>query len=235
MGAQAPPGAPTLRFDTPNQRDEYASSLRVIDDLNMPYSGRFVRTVLSQSRLALRTENGYPAWDMKPMLLGGPKARISKKGKRYNIIPFRHGAPGSTRFKAMPADIHSQAKALTASLMVGNRLIAGGRLQGTEVGHPPMAKRFTKITGEKGYYQHKSGKYEGMSKIESDGQSRYMTFRVVSDTSAGDSWYHPGRPAQPHLDFVRRYCTPKITKLIKAAAVRDMMDGSGVMVSIGAE
>lgn len=47
----------------------------------------------AESMLAAQ-ERGSPAWDMKPYLLGSPKAKINKKtGEPYIIVPF-HGQYG---------------------------------------------------------------------------------------------------------------------------------------------
>ncbi len=54
------------------------------------------KVTIANDRIAQRAERGGPAWDMKPGLLSGPKARKGKKG-RYNIIPLGYSAlkPGA--------------------------------------------------------------------------------------------------------------------------------------------
>ncbi len=235
----APPGAPVLRFDTIDQRNAYADSIRSASELDMPHSGRFVRLILATHWIAENTEHGYPAWDMKPMLLSGPKSRLNKKGERYNVIPFRHGTTdkGGEHFKPMPVDIYEQAKELRATTAAGIRKLAqGDRLRGTEAAYPPQTKRITKRDGTVATYTHKRGIYEGMIRLQGDGAkgSQYLTFRVVSDNSDPNSWYHPGRPPQPVLPFLEAYCRPRIETLLREAAVLDLIspDAIGVGMSI---
>jgi hypothetical protein len=261
-GYDAPPGAPQLRFDTIDQRRKYADSIILGDALDMPESGLFSRTVLSTEQISERTEQGQPPWDMKPMLLHGPKARYSKKGTLYNIIPFRHGVPGKSganaHFQNMPKDIYEAAKKLKASLSathitmnrvgeMGNRLGImryGGKINQAEHGHllkPPKTKYFFFTTPEGGYgagkYTHKADIHEGMIKVQASyakgSQSKYLTFRCVSDKSDPHSWWHPGRQPQPHLQFISNYCQPRIEERLKEAAINDLMrlDGVGITVT----
>jgi len=72
-----------------------------------------------QSPHAYWLENGYDSFDMKKMLESSIKVRINKNGKRYLIIPFRHGNPDSTTFKAMPEEIYEKAKTLKQSKIIG--------------------------------------------------------------------------------------------------------------------
>lgn len=44
--------------------------------------------------LPLALERGISRFDMKPGLLAGPKARLSKSGARYNVIPIQIGTLG---------------------------------------------------------------------------------------------------------------------------------------------
>ena len=166
--------------------------------------GGINRSVIATKSIARDMEHGKLPWDMKPMLLHGPKARINKAGQRYNIIPFRHGTPTkntNANFKPMPTDVYKQARELKATFtkqsMVNGAyqktLKRGTQLFGTEEKHP-------KSVNQTSNYEHKSGVYEGMSRIAqkhgSGTQSKYMTFRVVSENSDPRSWYHPGY--EPH-------------------------------------
>ena len=231
----APPGAPKLKFDRLSQRTAYADSIISTRSLNMPESGRLIHEIIATNQMGVKTERGYPAYDMKPMLLNGPKARISKKGKKYNIIPFRHGAGENTQhFKPMPSDIHDAAKELRATTNVMGRRIQGDRLTGTEKRYPALVHQFTKPSGEVGRYQRKNGHYEGMIRVEAKYgqtvQSKYLTMRVVSENSDPDAWWHPGRQAQPHIEWVKRYCEPKINKLLLDAAKLDLVDVENVSI-----
>ena len=41
-------------------------------------------------------EKGWSGMDLKPALLDGRNAKDMKGGGRYNIVPFRHGSPGTS-------------------------------------------------------------------------------------------------------------------------------------------
>jgi hypothetical protein len=219
MGTQTVPG---MRDITQNigLRRLYADNIILGEQLRG--GAGLSQQVLAIKKIAQDLETGTGPWDMKPMLLGGPKARMGKHG-RYNIIPFRHGtgaqyAPNNN-FKTMPTDIYAAARALKASVKKANGIAWGGRLSGTEAKHAPGQNP---TTG----YQHKNGKYEGMVRVEKTykaaTQSTFMTFRIVSDNSAPDSWIHPGY--QPHYiaKSVALFCRPAIEAMIKEAATLDL-------------
>lgn len=186
--------------------------------------------VVATSKVAEQLENGCAPFDMKPALLNGPKARIGKNG-RYNIIPFRQGTGSgsslNSNFPAMPKDIYKQARALKASVKQGNATKWGGRLTGTETQHAP-GKNPT--SG----YQHKNGRFEGMVRIEKTyakaTQSKYMTFRIVSDKSAPGSWMHPGYKPHNIAAAVSNFCRPAVEAMVQQAAVLDLQT---VTVSMG--
>lgn len=240
MGAIPLPGVPEIRANIA-LRQLYANSIVIGDQLAIPEAGFLRRNIIATKQIAIDLEYGKGPWDMKPMLLGGPKARVGKNG-RYNIIPFRHGTSArhgqNANFKTMPKDVHGQAKALRPSfaMMVPTRVrLPGGkietsmqpkglkwgdRLRGTEAAHPA---RHNPTTG----YQHKSGIYEGMYRIrkryERATQSKYMTFRIVSDKSDPKSWWHPGYKPHHIVRGVSEYCQPGVEAIIREAAVKDMI------------
>lgn len=221
----APPGSPKLRFDSINQRKQYAESIVLGSSINLPDSGRFSREILATDPIAAKIEQGYSAWDMKPMLLGGPKARQGKKGL-YNRIPFRHRTPqGSTQDQhfsgTMPVDIYAKAKQLRAA----TKRASGQRLLGTEKKYPPKKTH------------HVAGIYEGMVKVQGvypgvAQHSQYVTIRTVSESSPPEAWWHPGRNAQPVIAFVEMYCKDKVEKMIQEAAELDMIPAGGLSVGL---
>lgn len=232
MGAITLPGVPELRVNV-NLRKIYADSIVLGEQVNIPDAGFCRAYIVALKEVARDLEFGKGPWDMKPGLLKGPKSRVSKKGTRYNIVPFRHAVPGGTRNTAvgrvMPRDIYKQARALKASLEAKNRTKWGGKLTGTENKYGP-GKNPT--TG----YQHKSGKYEGMVRIEKTyekaKQSKYITFRVVSQKSDAKSWWHPGYPAYHIIEGVKQHCQPHVNEIIKEAAVADLFDLQNVSIGM---
>jgi hypothetical protein len=221
MGTQIVPG---MREITQNVglRQLYANNIVLSEQLQG--GSNISQRVLAIKKIAQDLENGTGPWDMKPMLLGGPKARMGKNGK-YNIIPFRHGTSSgyspNNNFPTMPKDVYKQARELKASVKSGNGIKWGGRLTGTEgkyaPGHNPTSG-----------YQHKNGKYEGMVRVEKTyakaTQSKYLTFRIVSEHSAPGSWIHPGYKAHHIASSVEAFCRPAVESMIMAAANADLQN-----------
>ncbi|WP_052269367.1 hypothetical protein [Geobacter anodireducens] len=221
MGSQQIPGVPEIRANI-NLRRLYADSIAVAEQESYG-AGLIVGRVVAASHIAKDLEYGKGPWDMKPMLLGGPKVKTGKNGSRYNTIPFRHGtspkhAPNSN-FKPMPKDIYAEARKLKASVRDGNRIVWGGKLTGTEERYAPGK---TPSTG----YQHKAGRFEGMVRIEKEyeraTQSKYLTFRRVSSNSDPQAWVHPGYKAHHIARGVATHCEPAVRAIIEAAALQEL-------------
>jgi hypothetical protein len=218
MGAMSVPGVDELQVNV-GLRRAYAESIVLAERLNIPQAGQLRRKIIATHNAAMDLEQGKGAWDMKPGLLNGPKARVTKKGKKFNIIPFRHrttsGATGNQHFSGvMPKDIHQAAKMLKQ----------GQRLTGTERKYPALNKVFTKPDGTIGRYHHKSGIYEGMKKSGGKGQGSYQTFRIVSEDSDPNSWWHPGFSAHHVARGVGDFCRPTIENRLRQAAEKDLVD-----------
>lgn len=92
----------------------YARGVR--EGTNYPHRGDpLVFNTTHPSKIAVYLERGYEAFDLKKMLSTSLKVKVSKKGKRYLIIPFEHGTPGSKTKRAMPKEVHEEAKKLKPS------------------------------------------------------------------------------------------------------------------------
>ena len=83
MGAKIPGTAIQLK----SVRGAYAKSIKT-------KTGRLKGMVYSDSPYAAELEEGSEAKDLKKTIPFGPKSRMGKNGP-YNIVPFRHGVPGS--------------------------------------------------------------------------------------------------------------------------------------------
>ena len=85
-----------------NRTGEYLRSIQVRS------LGDFAGEVFSELPYAAAIETGAPARDMKRMLDSSLKVRLTKDGRRYLIIPFRHDAPtkGGGSPSAMPAAVY---------------------------------------------------------------------------------------------------------------------------------
>jgi hypothetical protein len=249
MGALPLPGIPEIKANI-GLRQLYAENILLGDQTVVSDAGYLRRYVIATKQIANDLEYGKGPWDMKPMLLGGPKARISKKGNRYNIIPMRHGTSSKSGqnayFKPMPKDVLGKVRMIKPSFaaMVPQRVRVGGKMQtsmqpkglkwggrltGTEAAHPPGQNP---TTG----YQHKAGKYEGMTRIrkryDNATQSKYLTFRIVSDKSDPGSWWHPGYQAHGIAQHVSDYCKPAIEGIIRQAANADLIPPSGLSIGM---
>lgn len=84
---------------------EYSASIQLAQ------RGPYRWEVFSELPYARAIEYGSPARDLKQMLGSSLKVRVSAKGKRYLIIPFRHNTPGPTggslQGNTMPAELHA--------------------------------------------------------------------------------------------------------------------------------
>ncbi len=90
------------------ERDAYAKSItwRMIGD--------FSAVIESDYKHAAEIEDGRPARDLKRMLDTSLKVRRTEDGRRFLVIPLRHNMA-----KLQAAGIYEQAKALSASTIVG--------------------------------------------------------------------------------------------------------------------
>jgi hypothetical protein len=227
MGTARVPGARPLKVNF-GLRDIYAKS--IILDPMIAGQGLVTRRVVATKQIARDLEDGKGPWDMKPMLLNGPKSRIGKKGNRYNIIPFRHDTSDNfspnSNFRPMPQDIYQQARKLKASVRQGKGMKWGERLPAT--GTPGQ----NPTTG----YQHKADVYEGMARIaksyEKAAQSKHLTFRVVSANSDPQSWWHPGYEAHHIAQGVAEFCRPAVSEMVREGAIDDLLNVASLSVGM---
>lgn len=141
-------------------------------------------------------EEGYAAYDMLPGLLKGPKAKVSKSGKKYTVIPFKHNRPQSQS---------SRAQAQLASY-VKNELKQRGldKVQKGPDGRPlhgkvaslnitgpgtPQSRHGTPLLSGLTIYQTVHQTKSGKDKVRRD----VMTFRVASESQQGSGkWFNKG-------------------------------------------
>ncbi len=120
-----------------------------------------------------RAQDYVESWDMKPRLLGGPKARKTvdrpnHPAHRFNIIPIRHRAETVSQ------------EALWA--LINN-------VRNFQPRDVPRLAKFTPA----GVYVHRAALEAGIRM----GRSGPVTFRTVSERSPAASWWYPARPANP--------------------------------------
>lgn len=204
------------------------------ESISYVMTGDFSSEVFTEYKLAEEIENGRPMRDLKRMLDTSPKVRISKKGRRYMIIPFRHNVPGaSATGLPMPSSIYADAKALTASSIVGQRMRKSGLNASDIQTRQPMAVRARKYLwggalpaglAPKMRTSHATDIYAGMRRFDtSSGKSKrssYMTFRVMSEISTG--WIIAPRPGLHLAKGVADALTPKAEAAFNEAMRREL-------------
>lgn len=178
---------------------------------------RFQAAVINQSTHARSVEYGRTSADIQKMLSTSDKVRVSKKdGKRYLVVPLRHGIPGSVEYAPMPKEVYGVASGLTESRKTGSRIEPSqqGAKSYKEAqmyliqGHPSgkttqrfeyqwggrLSKKMMVMSNIQDLGkspQWKSSKFEGMVKFPRDQKSSmYMTFRVIKEGTQG--WTYPG-------------------------------------------
>ena len=200
-----------------------------------PYHGRVVNSMPYAEDL----EYGYPAFDMKKALYTSHKIRISKKGKRYLIIPFRHGTPsrqgesgtGGNRatMRSMPAHVYDPAKRLIISQMKSRWAERSQQdPEGNKVAirrNYEWGERLTKQALESvGASQAEIQRYSGMLRFPREGArttgSQYMTFRVMTEDSKG--WIHPAQPPLKIAERTINKAAPILNTIITDAFAKDM-------------
>jgi len=206
-----------------------------------PYAGDIFRgAVVNTAPHASAIEYGTRAWDMKKMLHTSSKARRSKKGKLYMIIPFRHGTPGSVSLPAMPKAVYVGARKLTTSRLTGTKQVDN------QFGNPITKGKFkfgTRLNSNVGirtktlsnqqarqagvkpgyHYTRKASPDKGTVKFprhSSAGGSQYMTFRIMHEDSKG--WIHPGTQPYHLAQRTAAQMTPHVVNMINSGFNDDL-------------
>ena len=181
------------------EKDAYVATIRAerVDDYHWE--------IRSNYRYVEDIESGRPPRDLKLMLNTSMKTRVSKDGRRYMIVPFRHNTPGYTAHApAMPKDVYAQARKLEPSIITGH----GHRVSGTGAYDIKTKQPF--LVRQRQYQwggrlgadpnrrmgRSKTDRYAGMVRFNTSSgkqsSSSYLTFRVMMEGSLG--WIIPARP-----------------------------------------
>ncbi len=159
-------------------------------------------------------ETGSPARDLKKMLDSSLKVRRTKDGKRYLIIPFRWGTPGTTGFgsNVMPQAVHNfwkpQSVPRSRVISLGTRPSGTGAFD-IKTRQPVLvpqrnyewgARLTQKHLGAIGIGGQAAKRMAGMVNFRNPGgsggaaHSSYLTFRVMMEGSPG--WQAPAIPGK---------------------------------------
>lgn len=171
-------------------------------------------------------ETGRDRFDMKPGLLGGPRARSGRKGA-YTIIGFQHGMEtveehglkdDFSKLKTMDktgSKTGMNAKGQQVQRNVYSMTSAGyGKRLGAKKGGDTIDDRLKNMV--------KTRQMVGKNKEKP--QDMGLTFRVVSANSADDSWHFP--EIKPENVRERLYDSMKAEgfTMMSEAINRDMME-----------
>lgn len=101
-----------------HSQGEYANG--IVSGVKYPYqSDRLHYKIIHNSPHAKALEEGYESFNMKKALDTSPKVRIGKDGKKYLVIPFQHGTPGTTSMRAMPKEVYDKAPVYQREVIMG--------------------------------------------------------------------------------------------------------------------
>lgn len=92
------------------EKDRYAQSIKIRE------TGDFSAVIEADYKYADEIENGRPSRDLKKMLDTSMKVRLTEKGKRFLVIPFRHNTTGNNAIaKAVPGNVQALASNMATS------------------------------------------------------------------------------------------------------------------------
>lgn len=164
-------------------------------------------------------EQGWPGGNMRAWMLKSPKAKSTKDGGKYLVVPYRHGVPstkGRNVGNPMPKDVYGAAKQLAPTFTsvfeptsltgrLRSQTTWGGRLtrQGLSALElsPKARQKVQDRLNELKRPWHTTSIWTGMirneAQYEKAKQSSYATFRTISSRSRDPrSWMHPGITAR---------------------------------------
>ncbi|HET8550859.1 MAG TPA: hypothetical protein VFM97_00095 [Gammaproteobacteria bacterium] len=218
----------------PDGKIIHARTGQYMRSITMRSLGDFAAEDYTDLSYAEALEKGTGPRDMKKMLNTSLKVRISKKGKRYLIIPFRHGTPGSVGFRSvMPEPVHMMWRGMRASRVTGTFQEANHLgVHNLRTRAPMMVTRRKykwgdrmsaaqlRAAGVRGrQLRHMTGMVH-MQEPTTHGHGQYLTFRVMSEDSKG--WVTQGMPAFHPAKVTAEQLKPAAEKAFAEAVSRDV-------------
>lgn len=215
-----------------NRTGEYARSILTRE------TGDLAAEVYSDLRYARAIEEGTPAYDLKQILNSSLKVRISKKGRRYLIIPFRWGTPGSVMGRNMPEAVHQWWSGKQASSIIGKyrrlsgtgtfdirtrkrttvsgwRYKWGDRLDTgslADMGHAPDDKLAKRMAGMVNFRKPRA--------TGGSSHSKFLTFRVMAEGAPG--WIRPAQAGRWPARTTAEQIKPVAEEAFAAAVEADV-------------
>lgn len=190
-----------------------------MDSIQMKMEGPFAALVWSDYKNAEEIEVGRPARDLKRMLDTSLKVRVSKKGKRYLIIPFRHSTPGNTASGPdMPTHVYAMTRKMRPSSIVGQTTRASGT-----GAHDIKTRKLLTVPANIYQWGHrmpagmmgpnpqgKTDRFANMYRFNTStpgaNRSTYMTFRTMVEGAPG--WIIPPQPGLHLAEQIAREMQP---------------------------
>ncbi len=197
--------------------------------------------IVNHHRTAVWLEEGTKSFDMKKALRTSAQTRISKDGKLYMVIPFRHGTPqkqvvsaggvqthNRATMPSMPQSVYKQAVKLQISRRTGSfkeRAVLHKHLQATRSSYKWGESLKAKTLKTVGVPAADVSRFSGMvrmprSKSEKGG-SQYLTFRVMHEDSPG--WIHPATPAMRLAENTALISNDTVTEIIRNGVRQDAL------------
>lgn len=188
-------------------------------NVNLPVMERFKGTIVLTGALPNMIEQGADAFDMKTGFSKSPKRKVKKSGGWYLTVPFRWATPeavadneafSNQMDKRLHDLVRSKPIQSIRSTAEGIQTRSSGQITLDDLRSMARANRRTRgsrVVGGRSYaaYTHRSPIAQGIRREERlyEGalQSKYVSFRRVSDKSDPNSWIHGGLQAR---DFMPR-------------------------------
>lgn len=225
-------GAPMPNGKTINNRTgEYVRSIM------QRQTGHFAAEVYTDLPYAGVIEHGAPRHDMKTMLNSSLKVRISAAGRRYLIIPFRHGHPGNVIGDSPMSDAVSAwwtDKKASSVRGMGSRLSGTGAMD-IKTRKPLTVAARSYAWGDRlsrgalaslGASDHETKRMQGMVMFRRPGKtggashSQFITFRVMSENSKG--WIAPATEGKWPARTTSEIYKPLAEAIFRAAVAEDI-------------
>lgn len=220
-----------------------ARSGRYAESIHTKQIGPFSAETFSDSPYAHTLEEGGTR-DLKKMLDTSLKVRVSKKGKRYLIIPFQWGTPGTSGFgqNVMPQSIYltvrqnrdgpKNPKFLWSRTTDMTTRVSGTGAWDPKTRAPLEVPQRKYLWGDRlkadqiaraGVFGDIAKRMQGMVKFQSNRggnkDTQYLTFRAMTEDSQG--WIaviKPRHVARAVADLMR----PKAEEIIRRALIVDL-------------
>ena len=207
---------------------------KIDEGIEYPFDHDPLNFVVVNRHVAARyLEEGFEPFDLKKMLSTSAKVKVGKDGKRYLHIPFEHSTS-----ELKEAGVYEEARGLRQSritTIVRNTARGdqrsyewGGRLKGMgDLGRRskvfPVTTDLARAIGGSVKYTWKTSPFEGIVRFQAGPgpQSRYSSFRTISENSNPQAWIHPGiqasHIAEKAINSVKTEFYTMLAKAVKDA------------------